>query len=120
MSLDDNYDIVYNTLQINVMQPNRAPYLSGTIASKSVSLNGNLVIDLSTNFNDDDGNSLMIDVAKYTFNGVTNSMPGSIFTLLPPRQIKVNPTAFPHLGTYKIDVSVTDSKLSSGFGTFNV
>jgi hypothetical protein len=76
--------MVYKTLQINVMQLNRAPYLTGTITSKSVPLNGNLPIDISTNFNDDDGNSLMINVAKYTFNGVTNSIPGSIFTLLPP------------------------------------
>jgi hypothetical protein len=69
ISLSDTYDIVYKTLQINVK--NRAPYLTGTITSKSVALNAHLVIDLSTNFYDDDSNSLTINVAKYTFNGAT-------------------------------------------------
>jgi hypothetical protein len=83
-------------------------------------LNGHLVIDLSTNFYDDDGDILTINFAKYTFNAVKYTIPASIFSLLPPRQIKVDPTAFSHVGTYTIEVSVTDSKLSSGLGTFNV
>jgi hypothetical protein len=126
MSLTDNYDKVYETLQINVMQqqqPNRPPYVYGSINSKSVRLNGHLTIDLSTNFYDDDcggSSSLIINIAKYTFNGVSYSIPGSIFSLLQPRKIKVDPTAFSQLGTYTIDVSVTDGLLLSDFGTFNV
>jgi hypothetical protein len=83
-------------------------------------LNGHLVLDPSPNFLDDDGHSLTIDVAWYTFNGFTYSIPDSIFTLLSPTTIGVDPTDFSHVGTYIIDVSFTDSYDSSGFGSFNV
>jgi hypothetical protein len=47
-------------------------------------------------------------------------MPGSIFTILSSSQILVDPTNFSHVGTYVIDVSVTDGLSSSGFATFNI
>jgi hypothetical protein len=72
-------------------------------------LNGHLVLNPFTNFLDDDGHSLTINVAKYTFNGVTLAIPGSIFTILSSTQIQVDPTAFTEVGTYTIDVSYTDS-----------
>ena len=95
------------TLSINVQ--NRAPYLIGTIASQSVALNGHLVFNPLLNFRDDDGHSLVIDIAKFTFNGVTNTKPASIFTFLSPSKIQVDPVAFSDVGTFTLEVSFTDS-----------
>jgi hypothetical protein len=59
--VEDPTDAVLRTLSINVL--NRAPYLSGTIPGQTVALNGNIVVDPSLYFRDDDGHSLIISVA---------------------------------------------------------
>jgi hypothetical protein len=116
--LEDNIHAVSRTLSINVL--NRAPYLSGTIPGQTVALNGHLVVDPSLYFRDDDGHSLTISVAYYTFNGVTSSIPGSIFTFASTTQIQVDPTAFLEVGTYIIDVIFTDTSQPSDVGSFSV
>lgn len=68
-------------------------------------------MDPILNFRDDDGHNLVIDKAKFTFNGVTNAIPASIFTFLAPNKIKikVDPVAFSDVGSYTLEVSFTDS-----------
>jgi hypothetical protein len=47
-------------------------------------------------------------------------MPGSIFTILLPTHILVDPEGFSDVGTYKIEVSLKNSESSSDLATFNV
>jgi hypothetical protein len=47
-------------------------------------------------------------------------MPGSIFTILLPTHILVDPKGFSDVGTYKIEVSLKNSESSSDLATFNV
>ena len=77
-------------------------------------------MDPSPYFLDDDGHSLTISVAYYTFNGVTLAIPGSIFTFATSTQIQVEPTAFLEVGTYLIDVIFTDTSQASDVGSFSV
>ena len=108
MRLSDSFEIVTNTLRIEI--GNRSPYYSPFLPSQTVALNGILILEPSPYFIDDDGHSLTINDAYYAFNnGITEFMPGSIFTFLSSTQIQVSPTAFSEVGTYLIYVRFTDS-----------
>ena len=61
-----------------------APYLLSTIplCNKTVALNEILEIDPSSSFRDDNGSSLTIKDATYSFNGVISPIPGSFFSIV--------------------------------------
>jgi hypothetical protein len=69
---------VQETLSINVL--NRAPYQFTGLSNKMVAVNAKLTIDPTSSFRDDDGHSLTIKDAQYTFNSVPYPIPGSFFT----------------------------------------
>ena len=61
---------------------NRAPYLATAVSSVTVRLNEIMTLDPSLIFLDDDGHSLTINDAYYTFNSVTSPIPDSFFTIV--------------------------------------
>ena len=67
-------------LSINVL--NSQPILKTPLSSYTVAVNVKLTIDPSSSFHDDDGHSLKIEDAKYTFNAITSQIPSSFFTIV--------------------------------------
>jgi hypothetical protein len=59
---------------------NRAPYLKYPISSKIVGTDGQIIIDPSSNFRDDDYHYLKIENAYYTFDLVKSQIPDSFFS----------------------------------------
>jgi hypothetical protein len=78
--LFDGTFYVNQTLSINVT--NSAPFLYTNISSERVGVDGQKIMDALSNFRDDEGHSLTIYDANYTFNSVTNPIPGSIFSIV--------------------------------------
>jgi hypothetical protein len=85
---------------------NAIPRLNSTLQNITAPLNEPTIIDLMSNFTDDDGDPMFL-TATYSFNGGTPlPIPGGIFTTPSLFMIEANPTGPSSVGTYTISLTV--------------
>ena len=88
---------------------NAIPRLNSTLQNINAPLNEATIIDLMSNFTDDDGDPMTLTVT-YSFNGgAPLPIPGGIFTMPSLFMIEADPKGPSSVGIYTFSLTVSDS-----------
>jgi hypothetical protein len=115
LSVSDSLATVTTSYTLSIT--NASPRLISTPLAVNAPLNSITFIDLSTNFKDDDNDTMTL-TAIYSFNGGSSvTLPSGIMTLPNWSTVAIAPTQMIEMGIYLITVTVSDSlaKVSSTF-----
>jgi hypothetical protein len=104
---------------LTITNTNTAPKLVSTLKDISLKHGESTIINLATNFTDEQNDPLTM-TATYKYNGGNQIMPipGEIFTMPSELQIDVTSTSITDTGSYAITVTVSDdfpSNVTSSF-----